>query len=480
MVQNTARNKIIRGIGWKYGERLFSQGVSFVVSLVLARLLSPNDYGIIALVMVFINLSSVFITSGFASALIQKKDADNVDFSTMFYCSLVCSIGIYLIIFVVAPYIARFYHESLLVDVLRVFALQIPLSSYNAIQNAYVSRHMLFKKSFFATILGTSFSGIVGICLALIGLGVWALVFQSIAAVIINTLILIAILPWYPKICFSFSSAKKMLKYSSNILMADLSGTFFGELRSLVIGRAYTGADLAFYSKGQQLPQLVTGNLGTAVSAVLFPAMSNESDDIARVKHIMKRSLCLLSYIVFPALLGLASIMEPLVIILYTEKWAECIPYAQVLCVGFSFGILGIASLQPLKAIGRSDIVLFLEFWKKPIYLILLFVGVKINVFAVAVTMAIYDVYGFFVNTVLLKKYLGYQIRDQLIDVFVPFFLSCIMVFIVGIIPLFSSLFFTLFVKIFVGIIFYIVISSVCKMDSFLYLKSMVLGIIKR
>ncbi|MBQ2900585.1 MAG: lipopolysaccharide biosynthesis protein [Agathobacter sp.] len=474
MAQNT-KIAIIGSFIWKFAERVLAQGISFVISLVLARLLSPDDYGMIALVLVFINLAYVFISSGFATALIQNKDADSTDFSTNFYCSFVCAIVIYIGIFFASPFVADFYENQELVLVLRVFALQIPLSAYNSIQNAYVARHMMFKKNFVSTVISTIISGTIGIAMAVLGYGVWALVAQSISNVIVSTIVLAIIVPWHAELKFSMQSAKNMMGYSSKLFAADLSGTFFNEVRSLIIGKVYTSADLAYYTKGQQIPNLITQNLSNTVMAVLFPALANESDDVTRVKNLTKRSLQLMSYIVFPALFGLAAVMEPLVLLLYTEKWSQSIPFAQLLCIGSAVGLLGIFPLQTLKAIGRSDIVLGLEIWKKPMYVLLLVIGVKINVLAIAIMMVIYDIYAMIVNMQQLKKPIHYGAGEQLLDIMPQLVLSAIMSFVVYIIPDIGGMVITLIIKVLVGVIVYLAGSIIMKNESFFIIKNLLL-----
>ncbi len=480
MEADNRKNSIIGGLFWKFGERVMSQGVSFLISLVLARLLSPDDYGIIAIVTVFINLAAVFISSGFATALIQKKDATSADFSTMFYCSLVASVIIYLVLFLVAPFVANFYSNPLLTQILRVFSLQIPLSVFYSVQTAYVSRNMLFRKAFVASTIAAVISGIIGIILAFIGFGVWALVAQSIIAVIVNSLVLGVALPWRLELTFSAKSAKAMMNYGSKILAADLSGTFFAEVRSLIIGKAYTSADLAFYNKGQQLPALITNNLSNSVMTVMFPAFANESDNFEAVKQMSRRSMQVLSFVMFPCMFGLAAVMEPLIIFLYTEKWAPCIPYAQILSIGLCVGILGIIPLQILKAIGRSDVVLGLEIWKKPVYVILLIISVNINVFAIAVAMTFYDFYGVFINMLQAKKHIGYKLREQAADLFPAFALSVVMAVVVLIIPTLNSLLLTLIVKVLAGVIIYVGGSVIFKPSAFSYLKDVLISRIRK
>lgn len=474
MSQNT-KNAIMGSFIWKFGERVLAQGISFIISLVLARILSPDDYGMIALVLVFINLANVFISSGFATALIQNKDADSTDFSTNFYCSLACALIIYVIIYFTAPYVALFYENQELVDVLRVFTLQIPLSAYNSIQNAYVARHMMFKKNFVSTVISTILSGTLGILMAISGYGVWALVAQSVSSIVISTIVLAIIVPWHAELKFSLKSAKRMLGYSSKLFVADLSGTFFNEVRSLIIGKVYTSADLAYYTKGQQIPTLITTNLSNTVMAVLFPALANESDDTVRVKNLTKRSLQLMSYVTFPALLGLAAVMEPLILLMYTEKWSQSIPFAQLLCIGSAVSLLGIFPLQTLKAIGRSDIVLGLEIWKKPVYVLLLLIGVKIDVLAIAVTMVLYDIYAMVVNMQQLKKPINYSAVEQLVDIMPQLLLSAIMSFVVYLLPDIGGLVVTLAIKVVVGVVIYLAGSILMKNESYAVLKNLLL-----
>lgn len=465
------KNKIFSGLIWKFGERILAQGVSFVVSVVLARLLAPEDYGIIAMVLIFITIADVFVSSGFATALIQKKDSDDTDFSTMFYCSLVVSVGIYFLIFLSAPIIAQFYDSPILIPVLRVFALRIPLSVYNTIQHAYVSRHMLFKRFFFSTLFGTLLSGVVGIVMAYMGFGVWALVAQYFTNTIVDTLVLAVTVPWRPKRLFSWLAAKSLMNYGSKILLADLSGTFFGQLRSFVIGKVYTPADLAYYNKGQQLPNLISSNVSTSIMTVLFPAISNDCDDIERVKQMSKKALQILSYVMFPMLTGLAVVAEQIIVLLYTSKWSECIPFVQLFCISSAIGMVTITTLQTIKAIGRSDVVLKLEFVKKPIYLILLVVGVKNNTLTVALTMVIYEFYGTIVNMTQLQKHVHYTVMDQLKDIAPATVMSAIMAMIIYLIPIpFDNVFAALIYKVFWGILIYVIESIIIKPVSFVYL----------
>lgn len=415
-MNNGLKNKIFSGLFWKFGERILAQGVSFAVSVVLSRLLLPDDYGVVAIVLIFINIANVFVTSGFSTALVQNKEATELDFSTNFYCSLGMSAFVYAVMFLISPLIANFYGMPELILIIRIFSLRIPLSAFSAIQHAYVERNMLFKRYFFSTLFGTLISGVVGIALAYMGFGVWALIAQYFTNTIIDILVLLVTIEWKPKLMFSVSSAKNMMSYGSKILLADLSGTFFDQLRALIIGKIYTSSDLAFYNKGNQLPNLITTNISASIMTVLFPAISDINDDNQRVKELTRKSTKTMAYIIMPMLLGLACVSKPLIVILFTEKWIETVPYIQILSVACAIGMIGSVSLQTIKAVGRSDIVLKLEFIKKPVYVILLIAGAVISPLAVAITMLIYNIFSSSVNAHQLSKVINYSFKEQILD----------------------------------------------------------------
>lgn len=464
------KQSVISGLAWKLSERILAQGVSFVVSIILARLLLPEHYGVVAMIIVFIDIANVFVVSGFKTALVQKKDADQTDFSTIFYCSLAASIIIYIVLFWAAPYIATFYSEPLLGPVLRVFALQLIIGSYSSIQHAYVERNMIFKKYFFSTLLGTISSGIVGIIMAYLGFGVWALIAQYFTNSIVDIIVLSITVSWRPQYKFSWKSAHELMSYGWKILAADLIGTFFDKLRSLTIGRVYTTTDLALYNRGQQIPSMITNNISTSVMSVLFPALSNEVNDIDKVKNIIRRAVKMMAYIMTPLLFGMAAVSEPLILVLLTDKWSQSIPYIQLMCVSSAISLIGTTSLQAIKAIGRSDVLLSLETVKKPVYFLLLIIGVKINVLAVAITMLIYSFYGTVLNSNQLRKLIRYSFKEQLEDLLPSMITSSIMAVLVWSISLLTlPNIMLLFIQIIFGVVFYISISHVLKMEPYIY-----------
>lgn len=481
MNNENLKNTIFSGVFWKFAERILAQGVSFIVSVILARILMPSDYGIVALILVFINIANVFVTSGFSTALVQNKDADIIDFSTNFYCSLAVSILVYLILFIAAPFIEKFYDMQGLALILRVFALRIPLSAYSAIQHAYVERHMIFKRYFFSTLGGTLISGVVGIIMAYKDFGAWALIAQYFTNTIVDILVLSITVPWHPEFAFSWKSAKSMMNYGWKILAADLSGTFFDQLRSLIVGKAYTSADLAFYNKGNQLPSLITTNISTSIMSVLFPAIANISDEKTRVKEMTRKAVKIMSFVMFPMLFGLAAISGPLINVLFTSKWALAVPFVKILSISSAISLIGGVSLQAIKAIGKSDIILKLEVYKKPVYVLLLIIGVKINVTAVAVTMLLYSIYGNIVNARPLKNEIDYNYREQLKDLSPAFLMSGVMGLLVYMITyLQANNILLLFIQLLLGIALYLGMAIAFKVDTLKYLQNFLKEKIKR
>lgn len=480
MEQNSLRNSVLGGFFWKFCERFLNQGITFITSLVLARLLTPEDYGVVAIVLVFIHLATVFINSGFASALIQKKDAQDVDFCTMFFCSLACAAALYLLLFLGAPLVAHIYKNPALKLILRVYALNIPLSVCQSIQLAYISRHMLFRKTFVNSAINAVICGAVGIGLAYAGFGVWALVCQGLVGTLANTVVLLFLIPWRPRLQFSKQSAKSMLGFGSRVLAAELSAAFFAEVRSLVVGAVYSTADLAYYNKGQQIPHLITNNLSGIMGSVMFPAVANYSDDLHQVKMMTRRGLRVLAYVLVPCMFGLAAVMEPLVVFLFTEKWAQAIVFGQILSIDTCIAVMESYYVQILKAMGRSGVVLKLELMKKPIYLVLLIVGVMINVKALAVAMLVFDILALAMDVHYIRKYIPYGIGEQLADMLPALGLGVVMAAVVFLIPSVGGLILTLVVKIAAGAAVYVAGSVIFRLEAFRYLKNILLERFKK
>lgn len=462
------KNLVISGVAWKFGERIIAQGVSFVISLVLARALMPEQYGTVSLVLVFINIANVFVSDGLGASLIQKKDADDIDFSTMFYCSICLAALLYILLFLLAPYIAEFYDNYSLISIIRVLALQIPLASVKTIQHSYVSKNMMFKKFFWSTLGGTIISGIIGIVMAYRGYGVWALVAQYLVNSAIDMIVLFVTVKWRPKLVFSKKSAGKMFSYSWKLLASQLINTMYIECKGLIIAKVYTESDLAYTNKGEQFPRLLIYNLNTSISTVLFPAMAKVNDDDQKVKELTKKSMKLSAYIIFPLMIGMIVIAEPMVRLLLTEKWMSCIPFLRLWCLFWMVQPCQTANVQAIKAVGRSDVCLKLEIVKKifgfGLVLGTMFISVKALIISNTVFGFISAIINIFPNRTLIK----YGYKEQLKDM-AP--ITCLSVFMGVGVYLLSYLrlpdVFLIILQIVVGGVVYIVGSRIFKFESY-------------
>ena len=359
-VNNTISNFI-----WRFAERCGAQLVTFIVSIVLARILVPEDYGTIALVTVFTAILQVFVDSGLGTALIQKKNADETDFSSVFYFNFTMCLVLYAGMFVAAPFIADFYEDSSLTAVIRVLSLTIVISGVKGIQQAYVSRNMLFKRFFFATIGGTIFSAFVGIGMAYAGFGVWALVTQQLSNMTIDTLILWITVKWRPQRKFSWARLKGLLGFGWKLLISSLLDTVYNNFRNLIIGKMYSSSDLAFYNQGDKFPKVIVTNINTSIDSVLLPTMSNAQDNPERIKQMTRRAIKTSTYIMAPLMMGLAFCAEPIVRLVFTDKWLPCVPFLRIFCITYMFWPVHTANLNAIKAMGRSDMFLKLEIVKK-------------------------------------------------------------------------------------------------------------------
>ena len=334
------KTKVVSSLLWKLMERGGTQGIQFIVQIVLARLLLPKDFGAIAIITVFISLAQVFVQSGFSSALIQNKDVNEVDFSSVFYLSLAVAMLLYVVIYFSAPYVATFYTQPILVPVLRVLSITLIIGAFNSIQNAFVARNMLFKRLFLSSLGSITISGIIGIITAYNGWGVWALVLQQLTSHLMATAILFITVKWRPQLLFSFERVKVLFAYGSKLLASALIDTFYRDLRTLIIGRMYTPEMLGFYNRGQQFPNVIISNIDGSIQSVLLPTLSAHQDNIKKVKEMMRRAIVTSTFFIFPMMIGMAIVAEPLVKIVLTEKWLPTVPFLQVFC--FTYALMPI------------------------------------------------------------------------------------------------------------------------------------------
>lgn len=480
-MESSIRRKTLTNLIWRYSERCGAQLIQFVVSIVLARLLTPSDYGLVGLITVFIAIANVFAQSGLGQALVQKKDADNTDFSTVFYYSIVFSIVLYFVLFFCAPLIAGFYDSPELTPVIRVLGFVIIIGAINSVQQAYVQKTMQFKRFFWATLGGTLISALVGIAMAYKGLGVWALVGQQLTNQVIDTIVLWMTVRWRPMWIFSLSRMKQLFSYGWKLLCSSLLDTVYSNIYSLVIGKYYSPADLGYYNRGKQFPMLIVQNINSAIDSVLFPVLSEVQNEKDRLKAMTRRAIVTSTFLIFPAMAGLAAVAGPLTRILLTDKWLPAVPFIQFCCFNYAFWPVHTANLQAIKAIGRSDIFLRLEIIKKVVGVITLIVTLPFGLYAMMIGRCFTAILCTFINAYPNKKLIGYSYGEQVRDMLPSFMLSavmCLIVLAVGMLNL--NVWLTMIVQIIVGVVVYYTGAKQFKFECMEYILNMIKGFVKK
>ena len=472
--QNQTNNTKIRalsGLLWRFLERFGAQGVTFAVSVVLARLLDPSVYGVVAIVTVFTTVLNVFIDSGLGNALIQKKDADDLDFSTVFFFNIFMCIWLYALLFVSAPLIAGFYKMPELTAVLRVMSLTVIVSAVKNVQQAYVSRHLLFKKFFYATLCGTIGAAVLGIWMAYRGYGVWALVMQGLFNTVVDTIILWLTVKWRPKLEFSLERFRGLFSFGWKLLVSSLIDTSYNNLRQLIIGKRYTPESLAFYNRGYMIPNVFVSNVNTAIDSVLFPVLSGEQSSRDKVRNMTRRSIRVSSYVMWPIMLGIAACARPLVVILLTEKWEQAIPYVTIFCFSYALLPLQTANLNAIKALGYSDIYLKLEIIRKAAGFCVLLLTMWHGPLIMAASNILVGLINQAINAWPNIRLLGYSYREQIVDILPSAALSAVMSLTVwGLHYFIKNPFFLLPVQVLTGVTVYIGGSIVFHNESFFYI----------
>lgn len=473
--------QITSNLIWRLLERFGAQGVTLIVSIVLARILDPKIYGTIALITVITTILQVFVDSGLGTALIQKKNADSLDFSTVFYFNFMMCILLYIILFFAAPFIADFYKMPELVSVIRVLGLILIISGFKNIQNAYVSRHLLFKKYFFATLGGTITAAFVGIIMAYQGLGIWALVAQNLVNQLIDTIILWVTVKWRPTREFSLGRLKKLFSYASKLLLSSLLDTVWGQLRQLIIGKKYSSTDLAFYNKGNEYPNYATIALNSSIDSVLLPVMSREQDNPQTVKAMTRRAIKTSSFILWPMMMGFAACSRAFVSIVLTDKWLPSVPYLIIFCIVYAFYPIHTANLNAIKALGRSDLFLKLEITKKIVNLIIILVTMWYGPLWLAIGSIVGSASSQIINTWPNRKLLGYKYYEQIVDILPYISLSifmAIIVYCIGNLDINNIL--VLIIQVLAGILIYIGGACFFKFESLTYCLNIIKKLLRR
>lgn len=475
--------QVTGGLVWTYAERLTAQLITIVVTIVLTRIIAPDEYGIISIVSVFITIANAFVISGFGNSLIQKKDADKTDFSTVFYFSLVFSLGLYIILFISAPYIAEWYKMPLLKPVIWVMGIRLPIAAINSVQQAYISKQMQFKKFFFATLWGTIISAVVGISMAYFGFGIWALVAQYLTNVCIDTVVLWFTSGWRPQLLYSHERMKELFSYGWKIMCVGVMTTLYSNLRNLVIGKKYSSAELAFCEKGEQFPSAIAGNINSSITKVLFPVLSEMQCDTEQMKRAVRRSIKVGTYILFPIMTGFAMVSDRFVACFMTNKWLGCVPYLQIMCLTYALQPLQTSALQSIKAMGKSTLYLVIDIVKKivGVFLLLITVFCFNSVFVIVLGALILEVFSVLILLPINRMNLKYGYIEQVLDIVPNVLISIIMcatVFVLDFVLPTSGLIY-LILEVLVGGVVYYIVSLILHNENYLYIAEYGKSILK-
>lgn len=475
-MSKTLKDKAVSGIAWTSVERFSQQIIQFVIGIIIARILSPQDYGIIGMTAIFFAVANTFVDSGFGSALIQKKDRNDIDYSTCFYFNLAVGFVSYLILFFIAPAISDFYRIPLLCDVIRVLGLSLIVNSLTISQTARMTAEMKFKEMSVITIIIQVFTGIVGLYFAYTGWGVWALVFQQLGSSIAKLIIIEVYLKWIPQFVFSIPSFKHMFSYGSKILCSSLINVIYDNMYTLVIGRVFSAKDVGYYNRGNQFAILPTTTILNIFMKVAFPLMAEVQNDTGKLQIAYKKFLRVPIFILYPILFGLIVLAKPLILVLLGEKWLPAVPILQVLCIGSFFDPLTHINLNILYVKGRTDLVLKLELLKKPIAFIILFGMIPLGLWWLCLGRAIYGFIAYCFNCYYTGRFINFGFWKQMYYN-VPVILKAGIMGALCYLSLHISEnpFFQLIIGIATGLISYIAIAIITKDETWMDVKAFLL-----
>ena len=459
---------MVSSLIFKSIERFSVKGLGLIVSIVLARLLSPDEFGQVAIITVFVNLCFTFVESGLNTALIQSKKVDKVDYSTVFYISFAVALLLAGVLVIIAPLIGRLYDNSALVLPLQVYSASLLVSAYHSIQTAKLQKEMKFKLILYTSLASTFLAGAIGIIMAYKGAGIWSLIGYYFSYNIINVLMVLVLDRWMPCLKFSVRRAKELFSYGWKMLVSGLLCTLYADIRTLIIGKMFSENKLGYYNRGQQFPVLVSGTVETTIYSVVFPAMSKVQDNSTDVVRLMRNSSKIGSFILMPLQAGLCATAAPLISFLLTDKWLPAVPFMQIICIGGTSIAISVAGLTAIKSIGRSDVYMKLEAVRRAAMIGVLMISVFAfrTVEAIAWGYAISAWIDIAIISVPTKRLLGYGLFAQIKDVWKIIFASAAMfgiVFAIGFVSL--PAWALLLIQIPAGVASYVAICLVIKVD---------------
>lgn len=466
------KSKTLNALSWSFVESIGARGVQFVIGIVLARLLLPEQFGLIGMLAIFMAVAQAFVTSGFGAALIQKRHPTLIDTCSVFYFNIVVGLIAAGLLCLVAPWIAAFFRETMLTSLTRALSLTIVINSFGAIHNAMIIKQINFKTLTKVSLIGSLLSGAVGITMALRGFGVWSLAVQQIASSLFGTVLLWVFSTWRPALVFSLKSLQGMFGFGSRILVSGLLDQIFNNIYLVVIGRLFSATELGFYTRANSLQELPSQTLGHMVGRVTFPVFSSMQDDRDRLKSGMNKALTTMALVNFPMMIGLAVVAQPLVVLLLTEKWVECVPYLQLLCVVGLLYPVHLINLNLLQALGRSDLFLRLEIIKKGLIVVNIAVMWRWGISAMISGMIVVSMINFYLNGYYTGRFINYPVFEQARDL-VSYLLAAVMmgavVHAAHLLP-FPNLWSMFLVQVLTGVIAYCSLCRILRLSAFMEL----------
>ena len=475
MTEDSLKDKTVRGASWSLIDSIAGQGITFLVGLVLARLLSPEEYGLIGIILIFVSVFNCIVDSGFSNALIRKNDAKDIDYNTVFLSNLIFSVILFFTLYISSPAISKFFNLPQLVPLLRVMGVIVIINAFAIIQRTIFVKKVDFKTQTKVSLISSITSGVVGIGMAVSGMGVWSLVGQQISRQFLNSVFLWIFSNWYPRLQFSLNSFKELFGFGWKLLVSSLIDTVWREIYQVVIGKCYTPETLGQYTRAQQFASIFSSNLTTVVQRVSYPVLSSVQDDKERLKYGYQRIIKVTMLLTFVLMLGLAAIAKPMILVLIGEQWLPCVPFLQLICLQMMFYPLHSLNLNMLQVQGRSDLFLRLEIIKKIIAIVPLLLGIFVNIYWMLGGSVITGVISYYLNAYYSGPFLNYSIKDQVKDIFPSFVVALTMsipVFVMSFIPLNPIILLPL--QILVGAAITIVICEIIKLQEYYELKGIV------
>lgn len=476
---NEIKGKAISGMLWTGFEKFGSQIIQFIIGILIARRLLPEDYGLLGMLAIFMGVAQIFIDSGFANALIQKKDRNQDDYSTVFYFSIASGVLIYILLYVTAPYIAEFYNQPILTKVARVYMLSLVINSLIISQTALLNIELKFKIQAIISLISICVSGIIGITLAYNNCGVWALVFQGLSMSVLRTVMIWIVSKWTPLLIFSKDAFNRLFSFGSKLLLASIIGTIYNNISTLIIGKAFNASDLGLFTRARQFAQLPTQIIENIILKVNYPILAKYQDNDDLLISAYKTLLRTPVYILYPILFGISVLNKPIIQLLLGDNWIGASVLIPILCFGCLWDPLSGINLNLLYVKGLSNVVLKLEFFKKPIAFIMLIGSIPYGLIGICISISLYSFIAFIFNCYYTGKFLKFGFFQQLYSL-LPILMYCVVMTLCMVVSIYfvQAPILKLLIGLICGVIIYLIISFKCRDSSFFLIKNMLMSMI--